>query len=1285
MKYLARLHGRISTAAIVFAVSFPFGLIASSEQSLAGDPAGLVAAKGTAPVTVVNLNPSSLPGLTAATSPVGKPVGASLGDLPQGSPLVVVQATAGRATDIGKDDARKLGDYVRGGGSLFLTLSQTPGSGPFRLAFMLPSTAWQTQIENAYRGGPSGQIAVASVDPAFTMAAAQGAKLSFHFPLRIVAAEERGEERYERFARTIPYIDQAVSENNDFWTRPLIDRDWRVRAWGDDAGHTPLLITGRYGAGRVAILGGSLLDLEATSAGKNVERAAVSWLLDRAGLSEPPSASVPAIISTASVDKANRSLLVTVSNRSADPLIAQLVCRLLTWEGAYIDDTVRPVTVAGNATQSFTVSIPPRTSTSYQSLGFRDAYIARIGLLSASGADLLGEKRVAADFSPEVTVAIATDTVRALARPFDIPTDGLLAQRLGLPLDSYAYAPGQTVHATISIANGVSNIAPQATLSDETQPENSSLSCLNDDSVLGMLNPLDGVKAYGVWIGKADTENILTFTFAHPMRIQAVALIGSQAETRSWRANPGAAVVEIDGRKIAESADLDARFTAGNGRAELRFAPTTGTALTVRFPWIAQMRGGDRRAAPQLGEIEIAGGRPGDGAAATGQLTVNLIDALSGGRTIVKTAPVNLSFGQTTSEPLSFVMPTGVATKFLRLSATFGATSADIPLLDIDPAHPLHPLSAINPPRGAYMGFIVTRGFRNGTTIGAGNDDAPGNWESRDDLVYAYENRLKQTGAGARELADRLYVTNDDFRHYCTPWTDFPNGENYFDVATPTLVARMKKRGWNGSDIVRFGFGDRWDTGPSMSSVYTWQEMIAFDEFLRKGSDAGLTPGTRSQVEAQINGRYLHQWTAWQMRRYVASLETMRDAFAAEGKTLIIGAQGTPIVPSYVQQKVASIVRGMSDDSTWGMANESVPFTTGRQMAFMAYNPVWQMSTLLQWGWNSAILDDPHWHAPVGATEPSRRHYYDRAWRGMIGPDGNYRSMHTFGYNRNGGYAYTMNANDWQQMWNTQERHSLLAPESPLGAGVVLGTSKLGDPRYAEFTGGGMGGSSLDEAVGQIADAIRYLHDAGVSIPFSTNASSLAKWSGTTPLLLLNLCDFSDTELTSVKSALARGAHVAAFAGPDPLSPAAAALFGVTSDGAAVDGHKAGEYAGRPIIAGKGTLLIEGEYEGLDEESGRALAPLLHGALDLPITYDDGTAGYGFTMGSQSYIEVEDWMEQGREVKIRLRANPLAKYARACEINEHRPVAVARDGDEWLFTLPIRPGDADVICVEEHD
>jgi len=71
-------------------------------------------------------------------------------------------------------------------------------------------------------------------------------------------------------------------------------------------------------------------------------------------------------------------------------------------------------------------------------------------------------------------------------------------------------------------------------------------------------------------------------------------------------------------------------------------------------------------------------------------------------------------------------------------------------------------------------------------------------------------------------------------------------------------------------------------------------------------------------------------------------------------------------------------------------------------------------------------------------------------------------------------------------------------------------------------------------------------------------------------------------------------------------------------------------------------------------------------------------------MGKQHYIVVEDWREEGRVLSVRYRSGTAVKAIHAVNINDNRTLAVRKDGDGWLIDLPTRPGDGNLICVEEE-
>jgi hypothetical protein len=803
--------------------------------------------------------------------------------------------------------------------------------------------------------------------------------------------------------------------------------------------------------------------------------------------------------------------------------------------------------------------------------------------------------------------------------------------------------------------------------------------------------PADDVFGYGTWTGKIGTENILKFTFPRPVLLTAIVLNGNPTSVGVLQArNPEAVSIECDGKEIAREDHLDPRFVSELGLVRLTFPPVHGQVIRIHLPWIGTAIDRKPRTAPELGGVIVEGSVVDFPPSQKGTVTLTLRDSLSGAEMPVGQQEVTVDSGATQIVPFSVVLPTSPTTAFYQLKAVFQGQEKAVPILAITPTKTLLSMSQIHPANAMLLAFTVTGGFRNASDIGTGTQELGGGWEQPDDLVWAYSRGLKQVNAGRAMPANSLFVLNDTIGHYGNPWTSFRNGQMFFAVAAPHFVELLKHRGgaWTANDHVFLLFGDRWDSGPSLNNMFTWQDLVGFDQYLRSQGKPGLKGQTLTELSREIYSDYNGLWQNWQMTRYVQNVETIRQTFAAEGKTVVIWGQGIPLASAGPGKIVAQTVRGMTDDNTWGMANEDVPKTTARQLAYMAFDPWWALGTNFVWGYNSSILNNSHWHAPVGTTEPSRRYQSDRAWRATIDGDGNYRSMFTYGYSVNAGASYTMNRNDWQENWLTQERNSLIYPDGPIGAGLIIGTAAMDNPDTALFSGGGMGDSPAQLVVDKLTPVFAKLVHAGLSIPFMASVSSVSRWKGHAPLIIADLSTLNDAEIGALKNLVDAGTHLAAFQGAGPVSAAAQALFGVHPDGTSDGGEVVGQI-NKPattdklsVIAHGATLFIPGDANDVDADGMRVLAPLLSSNLNLPVQLPEGPAGYGFTDGNLSFIVVEDWLDQGRNVTIRLHAG-AGKSAQAVNVNDHQSLQVHRDKDDWVIDLPLRSGDGAVIALSE--
>src|ERR1019366_9128767 len=243
----------------------------------------------------------------------------------------------------------------------------------------------------------------------------RGMELPFHIRIRPFDAVERGQGRYERFSRTVPYLKDRVEAGNTFWTRALINRDWRVRLRGSGVEQIPLLITGRYGAGRVALFAAPVDSITPSAVARPCWIAVLRWL---AAPRQSPVPAAPVTIQRIETLPGLHAVRLTLSR----PFDGLAVVRARTWERAITGDFLASFTSA-----TVTIPLPKPSPTNYQALDAQDVYDLRVGILSADGAQLLQETTAVADFRPALDLGLSTGDVRP-----DPPRVALLNARMGM-------------------------------------------------------------------------------------------------------------------------------------------------------------------------------------------------------------------------------------------------------------------------------------------------------------------------------------------------------------------------------------------------------------------------------------------------------------------------------------------------------------------------------------------------------------------------------------------------------------------------------------------------------------------------------------------------------------------------------------------------------------------------------------------------------------------------------------------------------------------------------------
>jgi hypothetical protein len=204
----------------------------------------------------VNINGADVPGHSTAAQQSGLQLARAAHIRSTDHPSIVFLEARGSA-DIDDTQAPQIGEYVRSGGNLILTLDEHPGNGLFNLRFMLPTTAWETTSPRILEIPRSTRAA--QFDPAmFPTAPENTPKVPYFYRLRPFDMVERDQGRHKPLDQeSIVLFGSKFGGNFKPWdpifTRPLLNRDWQIRVQTDDMGASGLLITGRYGAGSAAV------------------------------------------------------------------------------------------------------------------------------------------------------------------------------------------------------------------------------------------------------------------------------------------------------------------------------------------------------------------------------------------------------------------------------------------------------------------------------------------------------------------------------------------------------------------------------------------------------------------------------------------------------------------------------------------------------------------------------------------------------------------------------------------------------------------------------------------------------------------------------------------------------------------------------------------------------------------------------------------------------------------------------------------------------------------------
>ena len=286
-------------------------------------------------------------------------------------PDVLVWQADEKGCAISSNDVAAIAKFLDNGGSLLLTVSKRPGGDMARLVPVSPAAPWpgisgETGLEQILPG-----IGSAEPDADFFPSGAGALRVPFRLAMRPV--------------------DRSASSEN----RPLRNREWKTRLFANNEARDSLLVTGRYGAGRVAVFASS-----AESGTDAFWKDVFAFLAAKTLKNQKPD--LGSISFSANGRKGE--IAVTVANNASEPAKLPVLARVSSWNGEYVDDFAESLTFPAGETTTACLKIPDGGKFRPQSLNQRRLCKVRIGVFSPDGSELLREEEIDLDGSRPISV-----------------------------------------------------------------------------------------------------------------------------------------------------------------------------------------------------------------------------------------------------------------------------------------------------------------------------------------------------------------------------------------------------------------------------------------------------------------------------------------------------------------------------------------------------------------------------------------------------------------------------------------------------------------------------------------------------------------------------------------------------------------------------------------------------------------------------------------------------------------------------------------------------------------
>ena len=1191
---------------------------------------------------------------------------------------------------------------LREGKTLIISLGRRTES-VIHAQSLLPVNSWSFEDRQFLRGDSG---ALATPDSLFNDLPLSGFNVSAHYDLHLpYAAIEAGEHRY----RFQDYGEAKNSGDVDFpsMQKELLNTDFSSLLTSDQSGRLPLLVSGRFHAGRVIVFAANLYDPALVRWGQY--GAFVSHLL--ATSPKPAAVESPAdavaklqltipVVQTRVAGEAKPVIRVNVNNATDQPIHAILACKICNAEHELLNSASQPITV--NAKQSLSVELPERTAQlgdptivpSEDAAAFR---IVDVGVCATDSENIAATAHAVIDISPPITLKVSTADYRSfddllsfpdrdMGRGYDVA--GAAA------IDRVAYATGSSPQLTIRLTNARHNIAPLATPSDVDHADNVTAQGLNDlafsNGSLRGLWPL-----YGGWYSIVAPQQHVRLQFPMPVTIAASEIDG-YGKFREWnKSNPSD--FEMTAHQASGDVNLvsvkDADYSGELHRDE--FKPTQADACDLKISDIHTEPRGEPGSLPKMlsncsiQEWQLYGWpATTTPTAASGHLTVTATDVLSG-------QSLQLLDEAETVEPLTelarqVTLPAHATEGSVRIDAIFTPSSGSAIVSSTNLIFTAPNRKELAQTPKSTMGLLCASGMSALDPFGTGTSKGTDGWTGPDNGVWAATHDLMELGSSSTDDDRRMLTTSTRFCHYTDPWRDMPSGEYYFDDVTDELMKMLDGK-LKGSIYIRLFLSDRWN-GIPIGAQFTWDDFIRFDEYLRKGGGKGLAGRTRKELATEIRQNHAAEFQVFELNKYADHLLTTQKRFAEKGLDFSVTTHGSfPLVGGEIGQKLAKTHRASGTDVFWELRGEDLFGTLGSRFGLVACNPDFESGMYNEWGWCSGKLNNIHWFSYVGTSEPARRQWYATYFVGRVDSGGEFQPLTMSGADAQGGFGAKVYDNDWQHYYRTSQITSRIRPEAPAGAGLVVSwheqvrhmgpvAADLGFGYYASA-----GYENVDKLGGY---AYAKLIKAGVPISFLASTDTLTHWKSRQPLIVVDGLSYDKDEIATLQHLHDSGTPIIAIGGASEASPDALKFFGMKKNGDAIEGDigsRATALNGQTIAYSCGNannpiIACPMEASAMLDTQAAALVKL----IDQPLQLSPGVAATTFISGGQLYLSLSDQGDVDRSIDVSVQPALLAmgksfSHPRVIDVDNAIELPAKSSDGRLSFSLPCAATDGRMI------